>query len=104
MINLQHIQDLLDEYCMILGFNTYEKHLLTFNVDNYNFQLVLSTRENVINEFIKFSFCDDLVSGKKFARTLEGLDEMIAEYQELFNELFFYTDLEYDDFYSFITK
>lgn len=99
----QQIQDFLDEYCITLGFESYDKSVIEFKVTNNYFQFKLNNNEAIINEFQRFSFVNDLLIGRTFERSVEGLNKLIYTYKPLFDELSFYT--EYDnELISFVTK
>lgn len=101
---MQQIQDLLDEYCLLLGFESYGKSVLEFKVNNDYFQIKINDNEIIINEFKRFSFIEDLISGRKFERTVEGLNELKHTYKQLFTELAFYTEYDINDLDAFVTK
>lgn len=101
---MQQFQDFLDEYCFLLGFESYGKPVLEFKVNDDYFQIKLNSFEMIINEFKRFSFIEDLLNGRKFKRSVEGLDEMKRSYKQLFDELMFYTNYDVNDLDSFITK
>lgn len=104
MILMQQIQDFLDEYCLLLGFEGYDKSVLEFKVNDDYFQIKLNGNEMIINEFKRFPFIEDLISGRKFKRSIEGLNELEHTYEQLFNELKFYTEYDINDLDYFITK
>lgn len=104
MILMQQIQDFLDGYCLLLGFEEYDKSVLEFKVNDDYFQIKLNGNETIINEFKRFPFIEDLISGRKFERSVEGLNKLKHTYEQLFNELRFYTGYDFYDLDYFITK
>lgn len=104
MISLQQIQDFLDEYCLLLGFEIYDKSVIDFRVTDDYFRLKLNSNEIIINEFKRFPFVEDLLNGRSFERSFDGLNTLKHTYKQLFDELTFYTNYDINDLDSFITK
>lgn len=100
----QQIQNYLDEYCMILGFESYDRSVIEFKITDDYFRLKLNSNEIIINEFKRFPFIEDLLNGRSFERSFEGLNIFKHTYKQLFDELTFYTNCDVNDLDSFITK
>lgn len=101
----EEIQDHIDEYCYTLGLiDLNDNSVIEFEVNNKYFQLILHNTEKSENEFKRFDFLEDLTNGRRFKRSMEGLDKMMKVYQEFWEELSFYSQFDSLDLLPFVTK
>lgn len=95
-VYIQQLQDYLDDFTTIKGITNYEESVLNLNVTSRTISIACISSEKVINFLKPYHCVDNLLIGKRFDLTEEGITLMLNTYQDLFKELMFYTD--FDDY------
>lgn len=96
------MQNYFDEYSMILGVEEDEYSAIKCKISKQEIQISIVGTEKIINEFKRFDFIEDLLSGRTFPLSQEGINQLYTAYEDLFKELSFYTNFDKTDLYDLV--